>query len=593
MTKTLFTRLFLQAPAGNTDTALSCETAWNLKRYIMKKLIFILAIAFALAAPVLAQTTFSDVPRDHWAYDAVSELEAVGLLVGYPDGEFKGKRTMTRYEFALVLTRLLPYLGEEGLDVSGFAKKSDLDKYMLKGDYVPGEDADLSGLATADALGKIKALVDEFQPELAALGVDVNALKADVAALKSRVAALEEEQARVKITGSASFMIKDIVRGRKMAPDYDGAPTEKFLKRHQSFFKDVQLDIKGRVNDHVNVYTTLVMGDLMNKDNGLAAPYDTLSDIIPYYMYAASTDETWGDVRVGRMPFQLNRFLFQRDTESSYFDIARLDDGNFAFEGFDYSKAFGAFDVRVWGNRPVYDWSDNQVYYLSGQKVSGNGGVQLGFNFGDARITGVYDMLGTENKVPFQVDKVKFYGGALYVPFGQFYVDGGYFKEKYNKNFGSAEHWDATLGFENDKLSVAAGYKRVGPNWYGFTVPDDIFGVSGENYKGYHAEASYNITDAIKVYGEFKKYDEIDDALPETFDEMRYFKAGAAWDVTDLDNVYAEYEQAKDARKQEAYTLGWKRKVGDNARIKMLYQYLNNTYHRNSHIVAGQLTVNF
>ncbi|MBR4748129.1 MAG: S-layer homology domain-containing protein [Abditibacteriota bacterium] len=559
----------------------------------MKKLIFILAIAFALAAPVLAQTTFSDVPRDHWAYDAVSELEAVGLLVGYPDGEFKGKRTMTRYEFALVLTRLLPYLGEEGLDVSGFAKKSDLDKYMLKGDYVPGEDPDLSGLATADALNKIKALVDEFQPELAALGVDVNALKADVAALKSRVAALEEEQARVKITGSASFMIKDIVRGRKMAPDYDGAPTEKFLKRHQSFFKDVQLDIKGRVNDHVNVYTTLVMGDLMNKDNGLAAPYDTLSDIIPYYMYAASTDETWGDVRVGRMPFQLNRFLFQRDTESSYFDIARLDDGNFAFEGFDYSKAFGAFDVRVWGNRPVYDWSDNQVYYLSGQKVSGNGGVQLGFNFGDARITGVYDMLGTENKVPFQVDKVKFYGGTLYVPFGQFYVDGGYFKEKYNKNFGSAEHWDATLGFENDKLSVAAGYKRVGPNWYGFTVPDDIFGVSGENYKGYHAEASYNITDAIKVYGEFKKYDEIDDALPETFDEMRYFKAGAAWDVTDLDNVYAEYEQAKDARKQEAYTLGWKRKVGDNARIKMLYQYLNNTYHRNSHIVAGQLTVNF
>ncbi|MBQ9358080.1 MAG: S-layer homology domain-containing protein, partial [Abditibacteriota bacterium] len=161
----------------------------------MKKLLFVLAIVFALAAPMFAQTTFSDVPRDHWAYDAVSELEAAGLIVGYPDGEFKGKRTMTRYEFAMVLTRLLPFLGEEGLDVSGFAKKSDLDKYMLKGDYVPGTDADLSGLATADALAKIQALVDEFADELAALGVDVNVLKADVAALKSRVAALEDEQA--------------------------------------------------------------------------------------------------------------------------------------------------------------------------------------------------------------------------------------------------------------------------------------------------------------------------------------------------------------------------------------------------------------
>ncbi|MBQ9358510.1 MAG: hypothetical protein IJT95_03115, partial [Abditibacteriota bacterium] len=224
---------------------------------------------------------------------------------------------------------------------------------------------------------------------------------------------------------------------------------------------------------------------------------------------------------------------------------------------------------------------------------SGSGGVQLGVNFNDARLTGVFDMMGAENKVPFAVDKVKFYGGTLYVPFGQFYVDGGYFKEKFNKNFGSTEHWDATLGFENDRLSVAAGYKRVGAGWYGFTVPDAIFEKSGNNYKGYHAEASFMLNDAWKIYGEFKKYDEIDDAMPETFDEMRYIKGGVSWDVTDIDNAYVEYEQAKDTTKQEAYTLGWNRKVGQNAKIKMLYQYLNNTYHRNSHIVAGQLTVNF
>ena len=106
----------------------------------MKKTIILLAIVFALAAPLFAQSTFSDVPRDHWAYDAISELEDAGLIVGYPDGEFKGKRTMTRYEFAVILCRLLPFLeGGEGADVNGLVKKSELDKYMLKCDYKPAE----------------------------------------------------------------------------------------------------------------------------------------------------------------------------------------------------------------------------------------------------------------------------------------------------------------------------------------------------------------------------------------------------------------------------------------------------------------------
>ena len=50
---------------------------------------------------------FPDVPENHWAYDYVEGLAKKGLLVGYPDGEFKGDRTMTRYEFAAVMYRAL------------------------------------------------------------------------------------------------------------------------------------------------------------------------------------------------------------------------------------------------------------------------------------------------------------------------------------------------------------------------------------------------------------------------------------------------------------------------------------------------------
>ena len=51
--------------------------------------------------------TFPDVPKDHWAYTYVKSLADKGYLEGYPDGEFKGDRAMTRYEYATVIYRAL------------------------------------------------------------------------------------------------------------------------------------------------------------------------------------------------------------------------------------------------------------------------------------------------------------------------------------------------------------------------------------------------------------------------------------------------------------------------------------------------------
>ena len=48
-------------------------------------------------------TMFPDVPENHWAYEAVASMAKSGLVEGYPDGEFKGDRTMTRYEFAQII----------------------------------------------------------------------------------------------------------------------------------------------------------------------------------------------------------------------------------------------------------------------------------------------------------------------------------------------------------------------------------------------------------------------------------------------------------------------------------------------------------
>lgn len=67
------------------------------------------------AAPALAQgqqnqpqtpvPPFVDVPKSHWAFQAVEDLRLKGIIRGYPDGSFRGKRTLTRYEAADALDR--------------------------------------------------------------------------------------------------------------------------------------------------------------------------------------------------------------------------------------------------------------------------------------------------------------------------------------------------------------------------------------------------------------------------------------------------------------------------------------------------------
>ena len=59
------------------------------------------------AAPKRRSILFPDVPENHWAYAYVKKLADRGLLEGYPDGEFKGDRTITRYEFAAIFSRAL------------------------------------------------------------------------------------------------------------------------------------------------------------------------------------------------------------------------------------------------------------------------------------------------------------------------------------------------------------------------------------------------------------------------------------------------------------------------------------------------------
>ena len=100
-----------------------------------------------------AANPFEDVPTDHWAYDAIAQLAADGVIEGYGDGTYRGDQEITRYEMAQMIARAM---------AKGGGNKALLDK-----------------------------LAAEFADELNSLGV--------------RVAALEKKVDNVTWTGTVRY----------------------------------------------------------------------------------------------------------------------------------------------------------------------------------------------------------------------------------------------------------------------------------------------------------------------------------------------------------------------------------------------------
>ena len=61
----------------------------------------------AASTTFAAANPFSDVPADHWAYDAVSQLAADGVIEGYGDTTFQGDKNITRYEMAQMVAKAM------------------------------------------------------------------------------------------------------------------------------------------------------------------------------------------------------------------------------------------------------------------------------------------------------------------------------------------------------------------------------------------------------------------------------------------------------------------------------------------------------
>ena len=184
-----------------------------------KRLVILLAGLLTVLSMGFGSAQFSDVPAGHWAKEAVEAITAQGLIIGFPDGTFRGNENLTRYQAALIIYRLLQQLqGQQGQP----APKMD-----------------------EETLNTIRNAVQELAAELAALGVRVSALE-DNAASKDDIARLDaaiEELKKAKPEGGmdqqALSDLADRVEAASVAADTALAQAQQLADRLEAVEGDV------------------------------------------------------------------------------------------------------------------------------------------------------------------------------------------------------------------------------------------------------------------------------------------------------------------------------------------------------------------
>jgi len=325
----------------------------------MKKsfVLFAAALLVAFAAPAFAANPFMDVPMNHWAYDAVSQLASKGVISGYPDGSYKGGQPATRYEMASIVARALA--------------KVDLDK------------------ASKQDVEMLKKLVVEFKDELDALGVKVDKLD-------SRVAVLEKDLGGWSLAGEFRFDAKfqnedDGYYGVDGKADFN-------LNRYRIW-------IRKRINE-----TTSFTARLGRKADGATDlvkwDYYYVTTKLPYdiTMTAGLQNIDWEDERglyVDNEAFvgdwDLKGFRFQKSFGMVDFDafVSHLDDGTASVDeyfmygarlDFNFNEQFRLGLSGVWNS---YDYEQSRRRDSVG--VSDTYGADMEFKFNPSvSLKGVY-----------------------------------------------------------------------------------------------------------------------------------------------------------------------------------------------------------
>ncbi len=265
----------------------------------MKKSLLVLtaALAFGMAA---AQTeapasapqvpALTDVPAGHWAKDAIDRLVGQGIILGYPDGTYRGTQNLTRYEAAVIIARLLD---------------------QVRTGEVPASSID------ADTLTALQNAIQELAADLAALGVRVSDLEEnavsrdDFTRLEERVETLAGNTGDAEAVANLQAQIDDLAA---RADDYD----------------TLRADVDDNASSiaALNDLTVLLNQDILNLQDRTSAIEAAQADLVQKADFdtlsgrVTKVETTVGDL--DNRVKQLEKYAFSlRPTLSATYNVAR------------------------------------------------------------------------------------------------------------------------------------------------------------------------------------------------------------------------------------------------------------------------------
>jgi len=509
-------------------------------------------LGIGAVAPALAQDQFPDVPENHWAYEALARLKAAGILVGYPDGLYRGGRPASRYELAVALHAAYQNLKNitDGLaqQIQNIKMPAGTDPAALQA--MRDKLAQLENQVNAmkgwgDDIANLKKMADTFQRELQSLGVDVEAMKRDLSDLSDRVTALENRK-WVDISGDANwFMTMGNSRDGHFGLDMDGrlngfaGGNVVGMDRDVSIFHELGLTFAGTNKEGPKWHGTVVVGNAISRPGGAASSglgnqsdwvnnvglgYREGKEDIYLQDFGVKFDTSVAglgfNAEVGRVGYKVSPYIFQRLDPQSYYDNDRWSNGLYYFDGGVLGFNFGSAKLDVFGGKT------NDAKSINGTRVDPvlvgsvlNIDRTIGANLNipiatSGNLNLAYLWLGS-NVDPSggNVNNAQVFGGNVDFSVGAIKLEGSYSKsdtysQGHKVNSSDDAAWQVKGSWSNDKWGLWADYREIEDQFY---APGD-WGRLGiyrnpNNIKGFQVGGNINISDALMITagGEFDK----------------------------------------------------------------------------------------
>jgi hypothetical protein len=595
------------------------------------KLAISVVLGAAMVTPAFAQRDgFSDVADTHWAYEAVTRLKKEGIITGYPDGTFQGKKMITRYEMATLIYAIYTNLKNvtDGLSTQIDALEARLNA-MNKGGGGSTGDAGLGAIrdqlstvrsemssmkSWGDEITMLKKMSDSYQKELSSLGVDVEAMKKDLADLNKRVMALESKKNSFSITGDANFFVAGGSKGtsgnapinqdgRFAGGSATGAGLDTLTVLHE-----LGLSIKTD-----SAKATIVVGNMVGGGSGFGdqasvkavrdTPYgkNGNTNIYLHEMYANLSDSLVGmnfDAKVGRQGIKISPFVLQRLDNTSFFEQERYDNGEYAIDGLTAALNFGAntklglflgqASNQIAGGgivQPLRIASEGVGPISTLQlPVARTMGATLNFGLGDnGSILASYVTFDADGPNSAGANRMQVFGADLnYKLGGNIHLTAGTGQSTWKNNNTSIantnnKRTNAGVSFAAGDLTVGAGYRKIESNYW---APGDWgrFGIyrNLNNVKGFDASLGYKLGGGLNLRGAFAQLDNNTSGAR----AVESSTVGLGYKLNGNWTLDASYE---DTKFKNAYvagnptfkftTLGFGYDMGANTLFKLWYQY--------------------